>query len=1043
MPLPNQHRFANLNLLVWCVVLGLGGMAAWKIYQRTLDGIALETPDQGLSYLQPWMPGEQLVVPDKEGIWLLQQNTARVLVNLADKDGKTEQIKLCDQKDAGARDPAQLVPIRIGDDFASLQAAPQAKPAKIRHPVVLTTEASRGMPVLKIEGRVSDDFRTGLQLHAEGAAGDWQMLGDGGARAQGVILNQAAWLVWNPPGATHPSGSYTHAIRLIRRQSTPYETGRDDQPCREGVLELALFEARPRDPIKRMAPLIIFPQQGGAYPARMRPGTYNIPALPVSAMEDQALFESLQTQGLLRLDSNNLIEVAPVDLPAAQDAGVKPENWRNTRLDKAARQLLDRLYSKQDGAYVLSQIRHYNQERMWSAIRISQSLQQTQGADWLDLVSAEVDGIAVSVNNTMPDVSARLFDHLPQGWSPWIRVQNWPQTASANSTIQLRLLVTAGTEFDVLSLGEVKHVEGATILERVADCRGSGCPASDMLNRLRLLAQAAEVRMTLRPETRFNTLNSATADNRNIRLHQGKLIWVPNEAAQGKAPTPAAVSIQARDGTPLYENGKSTQAAIGMGLTSLTGLSERHNNAVAGILSRLGEHGAGQAQAKLTIDPQWQKWSQQILACVGDQGHQWLADKQQCSNELLNPKTAKQVGRRTGLVLMDADSGAILALAGSPILPDGVNPDDLTAFDRYNPGSSPLRIQPLQHDSRSDQTVGSTFKLVDALALEELATTSKTLNAQLDGASAGQMAAIAQRGGYAFDAKAPCYPLGCGAKSIRNDKDHLPISYMQDGKFGLRQALSASINTWFAWQVEQSDKALGNRATGGYENIRSLGQTALQQERPVIGMAHRLGFESALQLDGGLLPADFSWQGYDVLQAMPSTFDPIDERYHLQRLATGARMQVTPLQMAMVAASIASGKVTRPYLLAELNGKAAQVSRGVPLTMPLHRIRAGMNDVVTQGTAQGAFNTPLLQPLRAGLFAKTGTPAPQGLRDDKSSFNNAWFVGYINPDTLPGEHRRLAFAIFITRTHAGGGTHAAPVLASLLETRLQHAATQH
>ena len=94
--------------------------------------------------------------------------------------------------------------------------------------------------------------------------------------------------------------------------------------------------------------------------------------------------------------------------------------------------------------------------------------------------------------------------------------------------------------------------------------------------------------------------------------------------------------------------------------------------------------------------------------------------------------------------------------------------------------------------------------------------------------------------------------------------------------------------------------------------------------------------------------------------------------------------------------------------------------------MEFDRIRAGMKDVVDRGTAQGAFAGRELDRLRRGLHGKTGT-APVADR------NTVWFTGWLEPNTLPGEGRRLAFAVFVSHSQATGGAQSAPVVAAFLQ----------
>jgi hypothetical protein len=43
-------------------------------------------------------------------------------------------------------------------------------------------------------------------------------------------------------------------------------------------------------------------------------------------------------------------------------------------------------------------------------------------------------------------------------------------------------------------------------------------------------------------------------------------------------------------------------------------------------------------------------------------------------------------------------------------------------------------------------------------------------------------------------------------------------------------------------------------------------------------------------------------------------------------------------------------------------------------------------------------------------------------------------MGWLEPGSLPGQTRRLAFAAFVSHSELTGGAHAAPVVAALLRT---------
>jgi cell division protein FtsI/penicillin-binding protein 2 len=258
----------------------------------------------------------------------------------------------------------------------------------------------------------------------------------------------------------------------------------------------------------------------------------------------------------------------------------------------------------------------------------------------------------------------------------------------------------------------------------------------------------------------------------------------------------------------------------------------------------------------------------------------------------------------------------------------------------------------------------------------------------------------------------------------------------------LQQALTYSLNTWFAWTGELSDRSLFGRAEGGAPDLQPLEPGALAGVRPIVEMARRLGFGQALRMDGGLLPPDYPWSAWDALQGAPAQMDPIHTRHELRQMSIGLRMQATPLQMALAAGAVGQGRVINPRLLLELDGRRAQPAPGQALGVRLDRIRAGMKGVVDVGTAAGVFRGREFDRLRPGLFGKTGT-APTGERDAAGrELATVWFTGWIEPNSIPGQAHRLAFAAFVGHSEATGGEHAAPVVAAVLRAMRAPAARQ-
>jgi cell division protein FtsI/penicillin-binding protein 2 len=120
---------------------------------------------------------------------------------------------------------------------------------------------------------------------------------------------------------------------------------------------------------------------------------------------------------------------------------------------------------------------------------------------------------------------------------------------------------------------------------------------------------------------------------------------------------------------------------------------------------------------------------------------------------------------------------------------------------------------------------------------------------------------------------------------------------------------------------------------------------------------------------------------------------------------------VSPLNMAMVAASIDSGSARSPRLV-----QGAPDDTATPKALPaavLAGLRPMMAAVVTNGTAAGTG-------LPAGTYAKTGT-AEYGSGNPLPT--DAWLMGY---------QGNIAFAVVVQNSHGNGGPVDGPIIARFL-----------
>ncbi|WP_307718845.1 penicillin-binding transpeptidase domain-containing protein [Massilia sp. Root418] len=1061
---------ATLWLSGAAVLAALAGAAAIIGHARALGAATITTMDaasarHAATVYQSALPGATLAVARQAGV-RFSPVAGGAVVTLAGMQGMgVVRVDLCSQ----LREPGgtRLVPLRLGYRFDDVQRWMDtqqglgATPAGALRNVLLVgggSAVTAAMPEVRIGGDArADPDGEPLQLtwrSAPGTSARW--LGDAGAGrieeggSATVGFRRQGWLSWGD-GA---------AMRVERRASVVcpqagelvvqlYQlqggAGGDSGlgTAQGGRLAAGAAGGAAIGSDDKVL-LAAFPMTGGVVTGYLRPGVYNVPSRAPAELEDQALFAALQAAGLVRLDAGGMIAVAPRDLPQwlASTASVRATelaDWRHVRLDDAAGKLLKRLYYQADGAYVRQQIDIYNSERRLLAWRVK------SGPAW----EASAGDNSLAATGQMPPAAARLFAELPQGWQPWTRVAHWPQSSAARTvrlTMPLPVQVGAATSaggpggsrggtLQLLVAGRVAAVSGARATLQPS-CTGRGCASVNDAVQLTLepLPGARAVTVEVQPLDMTGVAASGDQAYRHLRVASGRIVWQALEAASpgavasgGVRSTPATgVQLQDRNGALLWADGGSTRAAMEAGLNAMLGVGPEHASSVAGVLARASAFGGGSSAAgapangKLTLDLPLQTLSQHILDCIGMRQGRW--DGKACGGGQPAPR-----GRHAGIVLLDAETGDILAAAGAgnPAA-SPANWPEVRDFDRANPARSPLRLPALQHDGGAHRSPGSTFKIVSAVGLELAARTDPRLDALLGGMPLPAINAVARQRGYAFQTGAPAYPNSADGAHITNYKEQGLDRRAQEGKLGLSQALTYSLNTWFAWSAELSDRSLFGRPEGGVPGLQALEAGALDPVRPIAAAAHRLGFEQRLRLDGGLLPEDFPWQAYDALQATPAHMDAIHTRHELRQMAIGLRMQATPLQMAMVSAAIGQGATVAPRLLLELDGKAARDPQPAPLGVRLDRIRAGMKGVVDSGTAAGAFNAPALAQLRRGLYGKTGTaPVTEGAA-------TVWFTGWLEPGSLPGQRHRLAMAAFVSHSGATGGEHAAPMLAALL-----------
>jgi penicillin-binding protein A len=232
--------------------------------------------------------------------------------------------------------------------------------------------------------------------------------------------------------------------------------------------------------------------------------------------------------------------------------------------------------------------------------------------------------------------------------------------------------------------------------------------------------------------------------------------------------------------------------------------------------------------------------------------------------------------------------------------------------------------------------------------------------------------------------------------------DGVPLSNFGNEQFGdisLTTALTHSVNTVWA----EVGVKLGKSLMYKYMN--------------------RFGFDRKPGID---LPSDeLRASGVFSRGRLMTPGDAVD----IGRVAIGQeRLQVTPLQMAMVAATIANGgRLMRPHIVEKVTDADGRTVR---------RLKPSEESKVMSGATASALAGMMSQVVKEG----TGTAAAlQGIdvagktgTAEKGNANQAWFIAF-----APVGAPRIAIAATVEQTTGQGGTVAAPIAKQVMETLLR------
>ena len=535
-----------------------------------------------------------------------------------------------------------------------------------------------------------------------------------------------------------------------------------------------------------------------------------------------------------------------------------------------------------------------------------------------------------------------------------------------------------------------------------------------------------------------------------------------------KAVTGGAFTIRTRDGQLLTDNsgkGNPTELTYDMGMVSLIGFGVNDASSLAGLL-RQSKIPAGGLEVTLTIDGRLQRIASETM-------------RHYFTKVFRGTRFDKK--RKGAVILMDAETGAILAIGGWPLPQRGATSWDYTSFAVSNPNRDPMAIMAWEVID-GNNTPGSTFKPLLALAI--MRSKRARLMRVMKGLTAGEFPPV-----FGISPGIGAYQIPGSPKSIANFGNSSMSRYFgrvsgnalcgnstaADPTLGVKQAVQFSLNVWFSriavmLDIETVDKFIAVlkkdlKAKRVPKQIGKLPRTNLMklladigiddQNRTDLGsnVPERLGlFRFKTDTAADILYTQRLKTHITSEQEKLDTWRPIAIRpIYLHRIGLngiGQGWSVSVLHMVRGASTIASGKRVSPFIIKRWGAEELKPLPAPMMDLPpdvLRLLRQGMKAVTEApgATATGTFNAPpsivvdpgtganlarnktyakalvaIRKTLKCRAHGKTGTAdVGKGL-----GYNSGWFVGWKNPvtpDPSKVTGRKIAYACMTT--HAMGG----------------------
>jgi penicillin-binding protein A len=366
----------------------------------------------------------------------------------------------------------------------------------------------------------------------------------------------------------------------------------------------------------------------------------------------------------------------------------------------------------------------------------------------------------------------------------------------------------------------------------------------------------------------------------------------------------------------------------------------------------------------------------------------------------LQKAAAEQLeGKRGAVVMLNPQTGEILAMASAPSFDPGDVDNDVKWQEIWNDaGRKPLLNRALDEY----YLPGSTLKTLTAAAALESRLDDKTFTCRGEGWT----------------------PPG-STRPIRDDSGE------SHGAIGLLDAYTYSCNQYFAQLgVEVERQRMGEAASRFGLRVYDTGAESIG-----VGAFYNLWNTGNKVLSDVLAPLNSTFVAGRRITKYDLALESIGQGY----------VQLTPLQMAMIAAAAANSNGDAPRPTIEMGRQPAALNQAMsPDTAA--KMRALMASVVQRGTAAGAFGALVRN---AGLTAggktgtaqrdvpmidpKTGKPVTYvdsrgrtRVKMEERGRIDSWFIGF-----APVENPKIAWAVVVEGGGYGART-SAPIAGNLL-----------